>query len=67
MIWRARGSLLLLILGVAAAGGQQNSPRAAFAYPAGGKLGSTFEVTVGGQFLDGAKQAFFAGDGVGPR
>ena len=64
MIWRARGSLLLLILGVAAAGGQQNSPRAAFAYPAGGKLGSTFEVTVGGQFLDGAKQAFFAGDGV---
>jgi hypothetical protein len=33
-------------------------------YPAGGQLGSTFEVTVGGQFLDGAQQAFFAGDGV---
>jgi hypothetical protein len=62
------GSLLLPILGaileVAVACGQQNSPRTAFVYPAGGRLGSVFDVTVGGQFLDGAKQAFFAGDGV---
>jgi hypothetical protein len=52
------------LLGIAAACGQQNVPHAAFIYPAGGRLGSAFEVTVGGQYLDGAKQAFFAGDGV---
>jgi hypothetical protein len=43
---------------------QQNSPRAAFVYPAGGRVGTTFEVTVGGQYLDGAKQAIFFADGV---
>ncbi len=63
MICRARG-LLLLMMGAAAACGQQNSPHAAFVYPAGGQQGSSFEVSVGGQYLDGAKQAFFAGDGV---
>jgi hypothetical protein len=62
MISRTLG--LLLLMGIAAASAQQNSPHAAFVYPAGGQLGSTFEVTVGGQFLDGAQQAFFAGDGV---
>jgi hypothetical protein len=60
----ARGFLLFLLTGAAAAFAQQNSPHAAFVYPAGGSLGSTFEVTVGGQFLDGAREAFFAGDGV---
>jgi hypothetical protein len=64
MIWRGRGFLVLLLLGAAAACGQQNSPRAAFVYPAGGRLGSTVDVTVGGQFLEGAKEAFFFGDGV---
>lgn len=64
MISRTGGTLLLLLLGAAAACGQQNSPRAAFVFPAGGQLGSTFDVTVGGQFLDGSKQAFFAGDGL---
>jgi hypothetical protein len=53
-----------LLLAAAAARGQQNSPHAAFVYPAGGRVGSSFEVTVGGQFLDGAKQVFFAGDGL---
>jgi hypothetical protein len=64
MTGRARGFLLLAFTGAAAAFAQQNSPHAAFVYPAGGRLGSTFEVTVGGQYLDGAKEAFFAGDGV---
>src|ERR1039458_9733714 len=64
MTGRARGFLLLALMGAAAAFAQQNSPHAAFVYPAGGRLGSTFEVTVGGQYLDGAKETFFAGDGV---
>jgi hypothetical protein len=64
MTAQLRMLLLLLLIAAAGACAQQNSPRAAFVYPAGGKLGSTFEVIVGGQFLDGAKQAFFAGGGV---
>jgi hypothetical protein len=64
MISRTRGFLFLLALYGATAGAQQNSPHAAFVYPAGGQLGTTFEVTVGGQYLDGAKEAFFAGTGV---
>jgi hypothetical protein len=64
MISRMRGFLLLPLLGAAVALAQQNSPHAAFVYPAGGRLGSIFEATVGGQYLDGAKEAFFAGDGV---
>lgn len=56
--------ILLLLTGTTVCA-QQNTPHAAFVYPAGGQLGSTFEVTVGGQFLDGAQQAFFAGSGVG--
>jgi hypothetical protein len=64
MISRVSRLPLLLLVAVAVACAQQNQPRAAFVYPAGGKLGSSFEVTIGGQFLEGAKQAFFAGDGV---
>jgi hypothetical protein len=64
MISRVREFLLLPLLGAAVALAQQNSPHAAFVYPAGGRLGSIFEVNVGGQYLDGAKEAFFAGDGV---
>jgi len=64
MILRAQGAILLLLMGTLAADAQQNSPHAAFVYPAGGRLGSTFEVIVGGQYLEGAKEVFFAGDGV---
>ena len=48
----------------AAAFGQQGVPHAAYIYPAGGKVGTTFEVTVGGQFLNGARQAFVDGSDV---
>jgi hypothetical protein len=64
MIARASASLAALLLGAALGYAQQNVPHAAFVYPAGGRLGTAFEITVGGQFLDGAKQAFFFGDGV---
>src|ERR1035441_6398112 len=36
---------------------QQQMPHAGYAYPAGGRQGTTFEITVGGQFLDGVKSA----------
>ena len=43
---------------------QQQMPHAGYAYPAGGRQGTTFEITVGGQFLDGVKSASVSGGGV---
>ena len=54
----------LLLLGATAATAQQNTPHIAYAYPAGGRQGTTFEITVGGQFLEGAGQVYVTGEGV---
>jgi hypothetical protein len=43
---------------------QQNLPHAGYVYPAGGRQGTTFEVTIGGQFLDGVNRALVSGPGV---
>src|SRR5258708_40035087 len=43
---------------------QQQMPHAGYAYPAGGRQGTIFEITVGGQFLDGVKSAMVSGPGV---
>jgi hypothetical protein len=43
---------------------QQQIPHAGYVYPAGGRQGTSFEVTVGGQFLDGVKTALISGAGV---
>jgi hypothetical protein len=43
---------------------QQNTPHAGYVYPAGGRQGTSFEVTVGGQSLNGATGALMSGDGV---
>jgi hypothetical protein len=43
---------------------QQPTPRIGYVYPAGGRQGASFRVTVGGQFLDGAANAYVFGGGV---
>jgi hypothetical protein len=43
---------------------QQGVPHAAYVYPAGGKVGTTFEVTIGGQFLNGAREVVVSGKGI---
>lgn len=43
---------------------QQQAPHAGYVYPAGGRQGSAFEVTVGGQFLNGASDVYISGGGV---
>lgn len=43
---------------------QQNSPHIGYVYPAGGKVGSDFEVVIGGQFLTGLTNVFVSGGGV---
>src|SRR5690349_5048214 len=47
-----------------AAAAQQVTPHVGYVYPAGGRQGTTFEVMVGGQFLDGIHHAFVSGPGV---
>jgi len=42
----------------------QQGPHLAYIYPAGGKAGTTFQVTVGGQFLMTASNAFISGSGI---
>ena len=39
-------------------------PRIGYVYPAGGQQGATFQVTVGGQYLQGASGALVSGDGI---
>ena len=42
----------------------QRAPHIGYAYPAGGKQGSTFRVMVGGQHLQGSTNVFVSGEGV---
>ena len=42
----------------------QQGPHLAYVYPAGGKTGTTFQVTVGGQFLQSVSNAFVTGPGI---
>ena len=43
---------------------QPTTPHIGYVYPAGGKVGTTFEVVVGGQFLTGVTNVFISGGGV---
>lgn len=42
----------------------QRTPRIGYAFPAGGQAGSTFEVRLAGQYLDGVDDARISGGGV---
>ncbi len=55
---------LLLTIGGAVAQAQEFAPRIGFVYPAGGKQGTTIEVTVGGQHLVGPAGVIVSGPGV---
>lgn len=43
---------------------QLKPPHIGYVYPAGGQVGTTVEIKVGGQFLDGATNACFTGDEI---
>ena len=43
------------------------SPHVGYAYPAGGQQGTTFQVKLGGQFLDGVDAVYVSGAGSRPR
>jgi len=61
---RIIGLALILSAFLTPALAQQGVPRAAYVYPAGGKIGTTFEATIGGQFLNGARDAIVSGKGI---
>jgi hypothetical protein len=58
--------LVMLALGGAPGWGQasRREPHIGYVYPAGGKRGTTFHLTVGGQFLRGAADVYVSGGGV---
>lgn len=65
--WNLLAGLMVFVLAVPAVRAQQkgqNNPRIGYVYPAGGKQGSTFRVTIGGQFLEAVGDAHVSGTGV---
>ena len=56
----------VLVACPASAWGQSNvrEPHIGYLYPAGGQQGAVFRVAVGGQFLQGADNAYVSGEGV---
>jgi hypothetical protein len=66
---RSTGSIAVVLLAsflaaIPTASAQQNPPHLAYVYPAGGQRGTTFQVKVGGQFLNAATNVFVSGSGV---
>jgi hypothetical protein len=59
-----KSTVLFLALLLPAAVSAQNLPHLAYVYPAGGQQGTTFQVTVGGQFLAAISNAVFVGAGL---
>ncbi|MFZ2639732.1 MAG: hypothetical protein WA117_02005, partial [Verrucomicrobiia bacterium] len=53
-----------LALALAPTAWAQFNPKIAYVYPAGGRQGTTFEVNVAGQFLQGVTNVFVSGSGV---
>lgn len=43
---------------------QEAGPHVGYAYPAGGRAGTTFEVVLGGQYLNGSRSVIVSGQGV---
>jgi hypothetical protein len=60
-------SIALALLVPAALLAQTVTPHIGYVYPAGGRQGATIQVTVGGQFLDGATQVLISGSGIQAR
>lgn len=62
----AWGLLILLVL-ASVASAQETTPQLGYVFPAGGRQGTTFRITLGGRFLDDIKHVYFSGSGVEAR
>jgi hypothetical protein len=59
----ARG-LVIFSISASAAWAQEITPRLGYAFPAGGRQGTTFRITLGGRYLDDIQHVDFSGAGV---
>ena len=62
--WHVIPGLALFLMMGPAVQAQQFSPHLGYVYPAGGRQGTTFQVTVGGQYLANTASAYVSGAGV---
>src|SRR5689334_8246604 len=62
--WAFIIALVFAIADVASAQQSSREPHIGYVYPAGGKQGSTFQIVIGGQFLNGAREARINGEGI---
>jgi len=62
--WQAVSAMVTILAVVPAAWAQPSTPRIGYVYPAGGQQGTSFQVRVGGQFLDGVARVYISGPGV---
>ena len=62
--WLVTLWLAVFLAVVPAVWAQQNAPHLAYALPAGGQQGTTFQVKVGGQFLPNVTDVYVSGDGI---
>ena len=64
--WFVFAGLAALLAVAPAAQAQQQAFKSSigYVYPAGGQMGTTFQITLGGQVLDGATNVFVSGKGV---
>ena len=62
--WLGVPSFLLTLLCLLPSASAQQAPHIGYVYPAGGRQGTTFQVTVGGQFVDGTSEARISGTGI---
>lgn len=60
-------SLASLLIPLSAGWAQESLPHLGYAYPAGGQQGTSFQITVGGQYLDNIGRITFSGVGVEAR
>ena len=58
------GFSLVVVLSVFTVHAQSNPPRIGFVYPAGGQVGATIQLKVGGQFLQGVTNVYVTGGEV---
>jgi hypothetical protein len=56
--------LAILLMMVPSAWAQTRAPHIGYVYPAGGRQGDTFQIELGGQYLDGAASMHASGSGV---
>ncbi|MGZ5543208.1 MAG: hypothetical protein ACXWIU_00930, partial [Limisphaerales bacterium] len=64
--WALNVRLFALVLGFWSLelSAQQRSAHIAYVYPAGARQGTTLQVKIAGQFLDGVTNAFISGEGI---